>query len=326
MFYVLKRLLTVLFILTAALSSMTRAAEPVPVIFDTDIGSDIDDMVALSLILKSPELDLKLVTTASEDTRYRAQVAAKFLTKAGRTDIPVGMGERFEGKAEFHKPWVADFALSDYQGDIIEDGAGAIIQLLKQSSDPVTIIVAGPMHNIAAVLERAPELASKMRIVGMHGSIYKGYGDEPSAEYNVQNNVPAFRKVLHAPLHSFTITPLDTCGDMIFDGEQYQQLKNSTDKQLEVIFENYPIWAGLVTWENADYLASRSSVMYDAVAVYLALPDHSWLPAEPMHLSVTGDGFTVPADSGPQVNVALEWANRDAFKQWFVERMLTSAD
>ena len=33
----------------------------VPVILDTDIGGDIDDTWALAMLLKSPELDLKLV-------------------------------------------------------------------------------------------------------------------------------------------------------------------------------------------------------------------------------------------------------------------------
>jgi inosine-uridine nucleoside N-ribohydrolase len=38
----------------------------IPVILDTDIGGDIDDAWALALILKSPELDLKMLVT---DTR-----------------------------------------------------------------------------------------------------------------------------------------------------------------------------------------------------------------------------------------------------------------
>ena len=65
--------------LSLCLFSALISAKPVPVIFDTDIGSDIDDVFALSLILKSPELDLKLITTVSGDTHYRAKVAAKFL-------------------------------------------------------------------------------------------------------------------------------------------------------------------------------------------------------------------------------------------------------
>ena len=35
----------------------------IPVILDTDIGSDIDDTWALAMMLKSPELDVKLIVT-----------------------------------------------------------------------------------------------------------------------------------------------------------------------------------------------------------------------------------------------------------------------
>ena len=59
-----------------------------PVVFDTDIGTDIDDTWALAQLLRSPDLDLKLVLTDTGDTHYRAAVAAKFLEAAGRSDVP----------------------------------------------------------------------------------------------------------------------------------------------------------------------------------------------------------------------------------------------
>jgi len=43
-------------------------AKKIPVILDTDIGIDIDDTWALGLLLKCPELDVKLITTTSEDS------------------------------------------------------------------------------------------------------------------------------------------------------------------------------------------------------------------------------------------------------------------
>ena len=61
----------------------------IPVILDTDIGGDIDDTWALAMVLKSPELDLKLVVTDTGNTTYRACVTAKMLEVAGRTDVPV---------------------------------------------------------------------------------------------------------------------------------------------------------------------------------------------------------------------------------------------
>ena len=60
--------------------------KPIPVILDTDIGTDVDDVWALVFLLCCPELDLKLVTTSTGDTEYRARIAAKVLMSwAGRT-------------------------------------------------------------------------------------------------------------------------------------------------------------------------------------------------------------------------------------------------
>jgi hypothetical protein len=47
--------------LTHSLRAADAPAARTPVILDTDIGDDIDDTWALGLLLKSPELDLKLV-------------------------------------------------------------------------------------------------------------------------------------------------------------------------------------------------------------------------------------------------------------------------
>src|SRR3974377_591872 len=54
----------------------TTARKKTPVLLDTDIGDDIDDTWALALLLKSPELDLKLVVTDFGNTVYRAKIAA----------------------------------------------------------------------------------------------------------------------------------------------------------------------------------------------------------------------------------------------------------
>ena len=63
----------------------------IPVILDTDIGSDIDDTWALAMLMRCPELDLKMVLTETADTTYRAALTAKFLTVAGRDDVPIAI-------------------------------------------------------------------------------------------------------------------------------------------------------------------------------------------------------------------------------------------
>ena len=64
----------------------------IPVIFDTDAGTDIDDLYALALILAHPELELLGVVTADGDTQARARLVAKMLRLAGREDVPVRAG------------------------------------------------------------------------------------------------------------------------------------------------------------------------------------------------------------------------------------------
>jgi inosine-uridine nucleoside N-ribohydrolase len=64
----------------------------IPVILDTDIGGDIDDTWALAMMLRCPELDIKLVVSDTGNTTYRAKIIAKILHIAGRTDIAVGIG------------------------------------------------------------------------------------------------------------------------------------------------------------------------------------------------------------------------------------------
>jgi inosine-uridine nucleoside N-ribohydrolase len=76
----------------SALAVCGVAAEPIPVLLDTDIGGDIDDAYALVQILCSPELKLVGVTTVSGDAVARARLAAKLLTVAGRPTIPVYAG------------------------------------------------------------------------------------------------------------------------------------------------------------------------------------------------------------------------------------------
>src|SRR4030042_4639491 len=63
-----------------------------PVILDTDICDDIDDTWALAVLLQSPELDCRLVTTAVGDTEAKAKVVAQSLARVGRAGIPLGNG------------------------------------------------------------------------------------------------------------------------------------------------------------------------------------------------------------------------------------------
>src|SRR5215213_3679802 len=64
------------------------------IIFDTDMGTDVDDALALALILCSPELQLEGVTCVYGDVDLRARMVLKMLQLRGHTDVPVTVGLR----------------------------------------------------------------------------------------------------------------------------------------------------------------------------------------------------------------------------------------
>ncbi len=178
-------LLALFGVVAPTLAAPAKPAHRIPVIFVTDIGTDIDDTWALAMILRSPELDLKFVFTDSADTRYRAAIAAK------------------------------------------------------------------------------------CRFVGMFGSFDKGYGDAPAAaEANVKGDPAALRRVLAAPWRDILLTPLDTCDLVSLTGAKYHAIWSATnDPLLRALIENCCIFAPRVSWMRCDFFATRSTTLFDCVAV-----------------------------------------------------------
>ena len=295
--------------------------KPIPVILDTDIGTDIDDTWALAFLLKCPELDVKLVVTDSGNTICRAKIVARFLEAAGRTDIPVGIGLKFSDKEERQAPWVKNYELSSYPGKVFEDGVQALIDTIMRSPRPVTLICIGPVPNIEAALEREPRIAGRAHFVGMFGSVRKGYGGKgtPDAEYNVRKDVEACRAALNAPW-DVTLTPLDTCGLVHLKGKKYAALRDSKDPVVQALMENYRIWCG----NKPERAEKASSTLFDTVAVYLAF-SRDLCVMETLGLRIDDRGFTVVDPAAKKMNCAMAWKSLPAFEDFLVRR-LTGAE
>jgi inosine-uridine nucleoside N-ribohydrolase len=299
------------------------AAGRTPVIFDTDIGDDIDDTWALALLLKCPELDVKLVVTDMAKGDSRAKLAAKLLEVAGRTDIPIGVGHGNRDGEHAQLAWVGDYELDSYPGTVHDDGVQAIIETINASEQPVTILAVGPMPNIAEALRRDPGIAAKARFVGMQGAVRKGYGDsqEVIAEYNVKGDVAACQTAFAAPW-DVTITPLDTCGVVVLRGDKFARVRDSDDPLLRALIENYDVWAEKAEWfaEAKGRKHQESSTLFDTVAVYLAVTDEL-CRIETLPIRVTDEGMTVVDRSAKPIRVATEWKDLAAFENWLVDRL-----
>jgi len=333
----------------------------VPIILDTDIGDDIDDTWALTMMLKSPELDVKMVMTDYGKVTYRTRLVARMLEVAERTDIPVGMGIPLHGGEGGQARWVANYELASYPGIIYEDGVGALIDTIMNAPEPITLICIGPLPNIAAALEREPKIAENARFVGMHGSVRRGYenSNQISAEWNVRANPEACRKVFTAPWE-ITITPLVTCGSVRRGYENSNQIsaewnvRANPEACRKVFTAPWEITitpldtCGIVHLRGEKYRAVRdceqplTRALMDNYRMWLGdrveqaekqsstlfdtvaiylALSEELLVMEKLSIRITDDGYTVIDDKGKVINCAVEWRDLGAFEAFLVERL-----
>jgi purine nucleosidase len=189
---------------------------PKPIILDTDIGTDVDDCLALALCLASPELKLAAVTTVYGDVQLRARMALKLLALRGVHDVPVAAGaERpLLGKVPIH--WEGhegqgllapeDSALAP----VDEHAADLIVRTVMAQPGEVILIAIGPLTNVALALLKEPRLARTLGGLVIMGGVIGGTGalHLPWTEHNFRCDPEAAQIVLAsgAPM---AIVPLD---------------------------------------------------------------------------------------------------------------------
>lgn len=314
---------------------MNRFSDKIPTVLDTDIGTDFDDTWALAMLLRCPELDPRLVVTASGDTTYRAEVAAAVLASDQQEKIPIGIGPVTEippDSAGRPQQLLADTVdLARYGGKVLDGGVEELVKCIMDSDRQVTVVAIGPLTNVAAALELEPRIVENARLVAMLGSIRRGNLDapRPEVEYNVVCDIPACRKVLAADWE-VTITPLDTCGSVVLRDDLYSALQSSSDPLIQTVMNAYREW--VEAWApELDALADEvhgsrmyernTSVLYDTVAIYLAY-DESLVKIEELPLAIDDEGWMRITPGSRKVRVATSWRD-DSFPDQLVDRLVS---
>ena len=304
----------VLLLLAVGASAPAQPAK-IPVLFDFDIGEDIDDTFALATILASPELDLRGVTTIGEDAYKRAQMACRFLTACGRKEVPVAAG--LPEKATKPLPyWQVQYGnhASVYYRDpkpAKERAPEFLYKHLKANPGELTIIAVGPLTNIAALLEKYPDSKGMIkRLVIMGGSVRRGYNDgsKPQAEYNIVADVKAAQAVFRAGV-PLVVAPLDATAMVKLDTARQKKLFDAGSILTLSVQALTQLWQ-----EKSD------PVLYDPVAVTLVFVE-KFCTMENLAIAVDDKGFTkVVADAKPNASVATA-IKTDEFLDWLVERL-----
>lgn len=164
-------------------------SDTVKVILDTDIGSDIDDALALAYLLCQPRCELVGVTTVSGQADLRAEMVSAICRHVGRDEVPIHIGADRPWLIESRQPKAPQAAaLGDWPRNKKYAPATAIEflrQTIRANPGEITLLAIGPLTNVALLFSADPEIPALLKdLVLMGGAFF----DRNYAEWNILND------------------------------------------------------------------------------------------------------------------------------------------
>jgi len=300
-----------------------------PVVLDTDIGTDVDDALALALALRHPDLDLRAVTTVSGDTVRRAAIASRLLELAGRPDVEVAAG--VGGHDE--QAWMG------HEGDGLAglDRApppserDAVTLLLELSAAaPLTVATIGMQSNLAAALGRDAGFARRVERVAVMGGVFaplrwEGHAVSPSRDHNLNVDPPASLLALNAGLPTLYVPCDVTFGTALTQGA-LDRLR-AGDELCRALATLVDVWTPVLRERAGGVLApGKVAVLHDPLTV-ACLVERRFVRLTTLPVTVAlHDGavrtFVDPV-AGREVEV-VTGVDAEDFAEWWLEVVLAA--
>ena len=201
-------------------------------IFDLDIG--VDDAIALIMAINDPQVEVKLVTTVfgNVSVEQATKNACYVINKCSKHDIPVlfgaSKGLKTEGinAADVHgRTGLGAKVIAEDVGKypLNRDGFGAIEAMRKiilENPNEITILSVGPVTNVALLLMKYPEVASKIKRIGMEIGSMDGKGSiTPYSSFNAYCDPEAVDIVIKSGI-PIMLTTKEVGTTAYFDEEQ----------------------------------------------------------------------------------------------------------
>ncbi len=248
----------------------------VKIILDTDIGDDVDDALALGLILASKEFELLGVSTVFRNTQARAKQALTILKVAGARGIPVsaGCGASISPYVDYEPNPVYAYLNNELPNQYVTclpeselpemsrlHGVDLIIETILDNRGEVDILTIGAMTNLAMAMIKEPRIRSKIRkVVAMAGCF-----EERKAEWNIRCDPVAAEIVARSGI------PVDFVGlDVTLKvelPEEYVDALGKIDNPLaEKLYESVGVWQAYIEKTDPDRKLPILPILHDPLA------------------------------------------------------------
>jgi purine nucleosidase len=177
-----------------------------PAIFDTDIGTDVDDILALVLLARAPEILLIGVTTVYGDTVLRARMTRHVLAQIGHSDVPIGIGA---SATLTNRPvWWAGHegegipGLDRVQVDESISATSLLHEAAIEHRGNLDLFATGPLTNVAEAITADDSFATSLHHLYIMGGAF--WMERP--EHNVKSDPEAADIVFRSGI------PMTVCG------------------------------------------------------------------------------------------------------------------
>lgn len=195
------------------------AATPTPVIFDTDMGNDVDDALALAMLHTfQSEGKCKLIAvTSTKDHPLSVAYCDALNTFYGRPEILLGAVRngvtrdvgRFNALVE-KKDGDKLIYPHTQKGETVPDAVCVLRQALaKEADQSVAVIQVGFSSNLARLLDTPADefsplsgkelVAQKVKVLSIMGGAFQTIvnNENPYKEYNIKMDIPAAQKLVN---------------------------------------------------------------------------------------------------------------------------------
>ncbi|MGH2758277.1 MAG: nucleoside hydrolase [Actinomycetota bacterium] len=285
----------------------------VPLILDTDIGTDVDDALALAFALRHSGIELRAVTTVADDVVKRAHIATKLLRIAGREDVPVAPGVGWTEPPAGRRSWFGHEGkdLLD-ESDRFPEFERDAVSLLLETGD-TELATVGVQSNIAAALDRDPGFASRIPRLHVMGGVFEAIADRHWGEHNLSVDPDASLRALNAGIPT-RYTPLNvTLGAPLL--RSHLEALRGGDELCRALARLVDIWAAFVGYKD-----DTVALLHDPLAVAAAV-DERFVTIEQRSVRIAlVDGVVRPVfdDDGRPCEVVTS-ADAAAFADFWLE-------
>jgi inosine-uridine nucleoside N-ribohydrolase len=170
------------------------------VLLDTDIGSDVDDAVALAYLLSHPDCELLGIATVTGEAEKRASLAS-VLCKAAGKDIPIYPGADHPMRGEQRQPLAQQAAvLPRWPHETqfpLNQAVDFLADTIRAHPGEVTLLTIGPLTNAGMLFSSYPDAAELLAGLVIMGGNFDESGPEAGRiESNVAGD-PAASEIVY---------------------------------------------------------------------------------------------------------------------------------